>query len=913
MRRLKAFWRNLFDIRPGEYFRTALMALHLLFVLFSYYILKTVSKALFLNRFDIDRLPYLVILIAVAGGFLAYLYTKLAVATSLRAAVSWTMGTSVPCLALFWWLLRHDIPWVYYAFNVWVSLFSIVLVSQGWLIASNVFNAREAKRVYGLLGFAAILGAFLGSLFTKFAAGPVGPRNLVLASAGFVIVAYVPFRLVLMLKNVSLARARAAEAEETELHFRDIAGAIARHRHLQVIIAIITLIFIVDVLVDFQLSYMAKQTYSNARGLTGFWASFNLYQNILTMFLQFFVTALVVGRLGVGGTMQIMPVTMTLASLGIFGAPGLVTTTIAGLAERASRYSFNRTGMELLYMPLPIELRNRTKAFVDIFVDRMGRGITGTLLIVLGWAGIEHPRQISLLVIVFAGVWVALSLRARREYILTIRNRLETRRLDLESARVLVSDPATVGLLEQAAAGPNPRQACYALSVLAEAPGYDLRPLLVRLAGSPSPEVRGKVYELARAARAPELFESAMAEVRSPRPGQSAAIPAAVAYVLSVSPEPSRLVKDFLDHPETLVGESALAAIAGLTEAQELVDLDWITENAGSPDPSRRRLAALAIGVHGDQGTEWLHRLLADPDPGVVAAACRSAGALKNRAYLHSLIRLLADARQRGPAIEALAAFGTRISGTLGDLLEDYTVPVGIRRQIPRILLRVPDQRSVNVLLGRIGEPDLSVRAAVLRALNRLREAAPQLDYGATFVTRQILSEARQYCEMHAALEPLRQGQKPGTASALLVRTLEERLTQTIERLFRLLGLRYPPKEIYAAYLAVKHRRGEELSAALEFLDNVLDRELKRALLPLLDSPARLGERGRELFGIEARTAESAIHELIRSGDPWLVACATAAAAELGLRNLIPDIRRAADQGGKDVALVARSAVAALA
>lgn len=151
MRTLKVFWRNMFDVRKGEVLRTLFMCLHILLVLFSYYILKPLSKALFLNNFDIDKLPHLIILVAMAGGLLAYVYTKFAVRASLRAAVSWTTGISIVCLVTFWWILGPGPKWVYYAFPVWVSLFSIVLVSQGWLVASNVFDTREAKRLYALV------------------------------------------------------------------------------------------------------------------------------------------------------------------------------------------------------------------------------------------------------------------------------------------------------------------------------------------------------------------------------------------------------------------------------------------------------------------------------------------------------------------------------------------------------------------------------------------------------------------------------------------------------------------------------------------------------------------------------------------------------------------------------------------
>ena len=41
----RAMWRSLFDVRRGEYRRTAFMSLYLFFVMVAYYILKPVSAA----------------------------------------------------------------------------------------------------------------------------------------------------------------------------------------------------------------------------------------------------------------------------------------------------------------------------------------------------------------------------------------------------------------------------------------------------------------------------------------------------------------------------------------------------------------------------------------------------------------------------------------------------------------------------------------------------------------------------------------------------------------------------------------------------------------------------------------------------------------------------------------------------
>jgi ATP:ADP antiporter, AAA family len=292
----------------------------------------------------------------------------------------------------------------------------------------------------------------------------------------------------------------------------------------------------------------------------------------------------------------------------------------------------------------------------------------------------------------------------------------------------------------------------------------------------------------------------------------------------------------------------------------------------------------------------------------------RAAGELKNRAYLFPLVHALGNPRLRGDAIDALAAYGPQISGSLSDILVDEDAPMRVRQQIPRVLKKIPDQRSVDVLLAAAGHQDLTIRAAVLKALNRLRETDAKLTFPKEPVMEQISAEARRYYELNAALQPFKDKEEGAhTAARLLARTIEDRLKGTLERLFRLLGLQYPPKEMYSAYRAVSQRQHEEATAALEFLDSTLERDLKRILLPLLDAPEHLHEHGRELFGVEVRTAEDAIRELIRSRDPWLVACAMAAAAELGMRNLAADIHQAAEESRDEVVEVARSAEARLA
>ena len=883
-------WRSLFDVRPGEYRRTAFMALYLFFVMVAYYILKPVSAAMFLHKLGAKDLPYLYMLVAAIGGVVSYLYTKTAVRSSLAKAVSWSMAVAVLCLIALWRVVGMNLSWMLYAFNVWVSLFSIVLVSQGWMVAANVFDSREAKRLYNLLGLGAVVGSGVGAIITRNGVKRSGAPPLILLSAFMVVLAYLAFRLAIREKRDEVAHAKGAR-EQAEFSSKDVLKAMVRQSHLRVMIAIILVMFIVDETTDFQFNAMARAHYPGRDALTAFIATFYMYMSVVSFLLQFFLTGWLVRSIGVGGTLKISPGSIAVFSIGASAFPGLGTAVATKFLESLNRYTVNKTAMELLYLPLPADLRNRTKAFMDIFVDRTGRGMAGVLLVVLISLGWGDVRVVAALTIAACIVWYLLARRAQNEYLRTVRSRLERRRLELETAPLNVNDPVMLALLEQTVSTGQPRQICYALTLLAEAPDFDLTPVLERLAAHPSPTVRAKVFEMAWFTGFDNLLEPALAELRTARRGeQNPALKPAVDCVLAFSSEPQDRAREFLDHPNMLAGEAMLQSLRAYPEWKgAIITEGWLSKKVHDTDPERRYLAAVAIGVLGDEGCIWLPKLMHDVDVRVVGAACTSAGQVRNRACVEALVERLADARLRGTAIDALIAYGSRIVGFLSDVLVDETVSPIVRRQIPRVLKQLLEQASVEALMKGVRQQDVSVRLAVLKALTAMRERAPHLQYGEIFVTEQILSEAKNYYELYAALEPFRVQQAERSAAGLLHRSIEERLKQTLERLFRLMGLRYPPIEMHSAWLAVTTRRKEQFLAALEFLDTVLEPRIKRVVLPMLDSTEHVVQHGRDLFGLEVRNAESAVHDLMLSGDPWLKECAVAAAAERNLRSAVPN------------------------
>src|SRR5204863_2978589 len=97
--------------------------------------------------------------------------------------------------------------------------------------------------------------------------------NLLPVAAFLVILAYAAFRVAAAQPGVSLTAVRGSEEEEADFSLRDMVADVVRTRHLQVIVSIMVMIFVVDSLVDFQFQAMAKNAYQGDR-LTAFQGRF---------------------------------------------------------------------------------------------------------------------------------------------------------------------------------------------------------------------------------------------------------------------------------------------------------------------------------------------------------------------------------------------------------------------------------------------------------------------------------------------------------------------------------------------------------------------------------------------------------------------------------------------------------------
>jgi HEAT repeat protein len=236
------------------------------------------------------------------------------------------------------------------------------------------------------------------------------------------------------------------------------------------------------------------------------------------------------------------------------------------------------------------------------------------------------------------------------------------------------------------------------------------------------------------------------------------------------------------------------------------------------------------------------------------------------------LINKLEESKYKLPLRKALASYGTNHLILYKDRFFDNQLSKKIRKSIPGIFSHIPNQDSVDHLFEMIGIEDTDLRYHVIKTLNKILRERPSLQMDESRIRKVLTHETKSFFELLA----IKQIQPPHKPNKLLLKALNEKQDQTKERIFRLLGLIYDPRDMYGTYLALKSVSSQKQSAAIEFLDNVLSDEDKKYIFPIVDKQNDLEklEAARQLFDIPELRYDKALMQLIEGEDLWLQACA---------------------------------------
>ena len=214
-------------------------------------------------------------------------------------------------LLVFFVLFRSDIThaWVARAFFIWVSIFNLFVVSVFWSFMADLFNNEQAKRLFGFIAAGGTVGALVGPVLTTALAIPLGPTNLLLLSACFLLWAVVCVnRLVgccTMRADPGAIDAAVSADVEQPMGGSVFAGIqlVARSAYLLGICALMLLFTTLATFLYFQQAKIISEHFAYPAARTAVFAAMYLSVNTLTIVIQVFVTGRMVKRLGLAATL----------------------------------------------------------------------------------------------------------------------------------------------------------------------------------------------------------------------------------------------------------------------------------------------------------------------------------------------------------------------------------------------------------------------------------------------------------------------------------------------------------------------------------------------------------------------------------------------------------------------------------
>jgi AAA family ATP:ADP antiporter len=800
--------------------------------------------------------------------------------------------------ALFWALAHYYHPaWLYPAFYVWVGLFGVLAPTQVWTLANYLLTTREAKRIFGMVGSGAILGAIFAGFFSKTVAKAFGAESLLLGMALLLLICTMLMGTVGQSWKSRLADSGETAAGDKEIGQRDLKGSmrlVLSSQYLRAIAAVICLASFVTTLTGWQFKAIAKQVLVNKDALAILFGNFYFYAGILGLLFQLLLTTRLLRRFGIGTMLFVLPTAVMMGSAGLLIWGTLSSVLALKGSDQVLRYSLDKSAVELLYLPLPHSLKVRAKWFIDTVIWRLGDGLAGVTVLILATYLHLAARQVSWIALLLVGTWLAWVSVAGKQYIAALKDSISRHRLDAEQASTLALDRSTADFLATKVLASEPDEILYALSLFELERQRAAHPVIRGLLTHPAPQVRQKAISLLSAVGDKSVLPSI--ELLLKDPDHNVRTEAMLYLACHTYVDPLKLLAELGDFADFSVRSAVAAYLARPGEAQNLETagqiLNEMSRESGAEGEHIRLEVARLLGELPDSFDPLLATLLRDPATPVVREAARSAGVLRKIFVAPILFEHLSNDELSGVAAEALAKFGDQTVSLLGGYLGDACCPIAARRAIPPILASIGTPAAAHMLLDNLLEADTTVRFQIISALNKIHQVHPAVELDTQLLETVLAAEIMGHYRSYQIMESLR---IPGNGGEPIMRSLGESIQQELERIFRLLGLLYPRLDLHSAYFGLQSDNVTVYDNALEFLENVLKSQLRGMLVPLLDGKVSPKERAgiaERLVRAKVENREQAVAELVASDDPWLKSCGAYAIGTLGMKSLEVELDR---------------------
>ena len=426
------------DVRGGEGTTVLLLAFNGFLLLCAYYLIRPVRSVLLLRE-DLalpggvllqgeEITSYLGAVLAALFLVIVPLYSAVAARMTRIYLINSVTSFFIVTLLGFFFVVSTGAyrTAVGILFYVWIGIFSLMVIAQFWSFANDLYTPEQGKRLFAIIGFGGSSGAVAGAFVTSQLAGR-------LQSADFMMLAAIVLVACLLLTNLIHQRDRrtrvghvaAKQAPEKSIAGRGGFQLVLGHPYLLAIGLLTLTAQLVNTNGNFILNGKLRELADAAlqagggraqeQLILGTMAGVDVWQNVLSMLIQFFLVSRIFKYLGIGGALFVLPV-LALGSYSLFAfAPVLAMIRIVKITENATDYSLQNTVRRALFLPTSRDAKYKALQAVETFFWRAGDLLSSVAVVVfISWLHLSLQTFVIVNILAVA-VWLALAAFLARE------------------------------------------------------------------------------------------------------------------------------------------------------------------------------------------------------------------------------------------------------------------------------------------------------------------------------------------------------------------------------------------------------------------------------------------------------------------------------------------------------------------
>jgi hypothetical protein len=798
---------NLLNIKAGEGKPVLLLILFSFFIGLALTFYFTASNAIFIKHFE----PRMISISFIVSGLAVYLSWLLLTQIDRRLPISARFIVkfilvllSVIAISIGTWL--NDSDTMAFILFTFVRVLVYISLVTFWGLAGKLFNLRQGKRIFGLIGAGEVISIIIGYFSVPVVLNFIKTPSLLFISSTAL---FICFLIVLLITRKFKKEIQASEGNTSAVPDQDKKqwrySSLVRKPYFSLISVMALLPIFGYLFVDFMFLRQTKFEFQNDQETIARFFGYVLgFVAVVELIFKMFVSGRLLNKYGLKPSMLTLPLSLLLSTamaaiFGIlYGPAGIFFAFIvfSRLLERSIRGAIYEPAFQLLYQPVPSEQRLAFQSQIEGIPKALGTIFTGGILLlfsIIPGLNLVHYNFFFLLVI---GIWIFYAIRMYRAYRGRIQEILSTQKAGIDETTVVASE-RSISMIFQA--------------ILDKGAIHFKR--LFRLIDEIEP-VKATQILLELLKRAPVPVKTEILRYIEQK------------QVIAAREALSDLAQNPRDKELASLIDSALVEI----RMAETYSIDLLSNLARSGDAEEREVAARLL-AHSPryQTIKILSDLLRDHHPAVRKTALVTSGKVKRIELWPRIVENLRFHEYRYTAFSAIKNIGEPIINELEDLFRKTGNNIAAQVLIIRLYGQIGGERALGFLRTKINYPDIDIQMEVLTALSLLNYKAHHQEK--VLVKQTIERTIETMVWIMASLQDISEDIR----TTYLQNSLQTELSEKKEQIFLLLSLIYDAPTIRLIRKNIESGNTQSKIFALEVSDMTVSGEIKEVLLPIFD------------------------------------------------------------------------------